>query len=120
MPTFTYIADGSKTVFNFPSSALAKTVRVNGVAVTPTGTTNTTATLSPAPASGATVEVFYGPLNGADPLTVPLALQQGYTPVITPVVRFWGPNADSVAFTLDMTAQVVDIYGTVRPIIATH
>ena len=110
MPTFVHTADGSKTVFNFSTSALAKTVRVNGAVVTPATLTNSAATITPAPLIGSIVEVIYGPLNGANPATIPTAIEQTYAPVITPVVRYWGAGADSLAFTLDTNARKVDVY----------
>ena len=117
MPTFVQIADGTKTVFNVSTSANAKTVRVNGVVVAPFSTTNGSVTLSIPPAVGAVVEVFYAPLKGADPTIaagsagyVPMAVENGYRPVITPVVQYFGAGADAVPFTLDPTARKVDVH----------
>lgn len=117
MPTFVHLADGTKTVFNCTSSALAKTVRVNGAIVTPFATANGSATLTTPPVRGATVEIFYGPLNGADPTIalgsngyVPMAVENGFRPVITPVVRYLGAGADAGVFALDPNALKVDVH----------
>ena len=117
MPTFVQVADGTKTVFNCSSSSNTKTVRVNGVVVTPQATGLTSATFTAAPVRGALVEIFYAPLNGADPTIalgsagyVPMAVENGYRPVITPVVQFFGVGADAMAFTLDPLARKVDVH----------
>ena len=112
MPTFVHTADGSKTAFNFLTSALAKTVRINGAVVTPASLTNSVATITPAPVSGSVVEIIYGPLNGANPATIPMAIEQTYAPVITPVVRYWGAGADSLAFAFDPLAKKIDVTTT--------
>jgi hypothetical protein len=116
MPTFVHLADGTKTVFNCATSAFAKTVRVNGAVVVPQATANGNVTFAAAPVRGAVVEIFYAPLNGADPTLplgnanyVPMAVECGYKPVITPVVRYSGLNADAAVFTLDPLAKAVEV-----------
>lgn len=111
MPTFVHTADGQKTTFNCAPSALPKTVRVSGVPVTDVGApSSTSVTLSTPPAFGSIVEILYGPFNGANPLTVPMALTSSYTPVITPVVKYRSPGAEFLAYTVDPKAKSMDIW----------
>ena len=113
MPTFVHTADGQKTTFNCASSPLPKTVRVNGVPVTDVGTANViSVTVSPAPTAGSIVEILYGPFNGANPLTVPMALTSSYTPVITPVVKYRCAGAESLAYTVDLKSKSMDSWTT--------
>jgi len=113
MPTFVHTADGQKTTFNCASSPLPKTVRVNGTPVTDVGTASVTSvTVSPAPAVGSIVEILYGPFNGADPLTVPMALISSYTPVITPVVKYRCAGAELLPYILDPKAKTMNIWTT--------
>ena len=110
MPTFVHTADGSKTVFKCVSSAQPKTARINGAIVTPLGTSANSVTFAAPPAANSIVEIIYGPLNGADPTTIPTAMEQTYSPVITPVVKYMNAGADVVPFTLEANAKLISVY----------
>ena len=110
MPTFIQAGDGTKTTFACANSALPKTVRIDGVPVTPASDNGSSITLAAAPSRGNIVEIFYGPFNGADPLTVPFTLISRVVPLITPVVRYQGPGSETTPYTVDPNARRMNIY----------
>lgn len=110
MPTFISTGDASKTTFACATSGLAKTARVDGIPVTTASDNGNSVTLTAAPAKGSIVEVFYAPLNGADPLTVPFTLNARIAPVITPVVRYTGQGSETTPYTVDPNAKRMNIY----------
>lgn len=144
MPTFSHIANGTKTVFKCQSSALPKFVRVAGVVVTPQSTNATSVTFASPPNAGATVEIMYGPdhpvvnlfvvgtagPNDAstgvgsssgkymEPQAEALGIR-GSNPaeyLAPPVVRYHGDLAENVTFTLDPAWAEVDVMNDGRVI----
>ena len=139
MPTFVHTANGSKTVFKCLSSALPKSVRVDGIVVVPSATSATSVTLATAPLAGVTVEVMYGETRtvvnhspGTPPHQAggagrtpggPMGVL-GYYPLPTvintaksiapPIISYRGDTAENVVFTLDPNAAEVAVFSDGR------
>ena len=120
MPTFVYIADGSKTLFRFPGEATVTTARVNGVVIDPASASSDSVRFRTAPPSGAVVEIIQRPASEsgeqgwAHPVTLdisPMSLAVGAVIRFPPLVRYWSSEADAVPFVLDPLATKIDVTG---------